>query len=290
MIHVESTQFTLILRLSYSPAHCHAGDDAPRANPQCSCSFYPCSNSRFMKTPVLGAAVATLCGWIAACVTLQLLSFCNHDSKPQDGGPLIGIGTFIAVMSSAVFVPLYLKVPRNNFLWKSAVCIPLGALAGFITLFIIAANGRIVDTSYYFKLWYVKQTWPFAIVGATIWLVATKSYSSFHPNPGRSACSDLKLPSIWRWLFLFSITSQVMLRAIFYTVEDPSSYYHHYDPWNHPIRATVISFLLNSTGLFLLIFTPRFFHRLGFIAILAWIASVITCAEYFALTFIPTFS
>ena len=34
--------------------------------------------------------------------------------------PSIGIGILIAVMSSAVFVPLYLNVPRNNFFWNSA--------------------------------------------------------------------------------------------------------------------------------------------------------------------------
>jgi hypothetical protein len=240
-----------------------------------------------MRKPILGAAVATLSGWIAACITLQLLSLCDHDWKPYDLGPFIGIGILIAVMSSAVFVPLYLKVPRNNFFWNSSVCVPLGALAGSLSLFIIGANGRIVETSYYFTWWYVKQTWPAAIVGATIWLVATKTYCWFHPSPGSPASSETKLPSIWRWLFLFSITSQATLRAIFYTMEDHSSFYHHYDPWNYPIRATVVSCLLNSTGLFLLIFTPRFFHRLGFIAILAWMASVLACAEYFALAFIP---
>jgi len=64
--------------------------------------------------------MATLSGWIAACVTLQLISLCGHDWKPHDLTPFIGIGILIAVMSSAVFVPLYLNVPRNNFFWNSA--------------------------------------------------------------------------------------------------------------------------------------------------------------------------
>jgi len=242
-----------------------------------------------MRKPVFGAAAATVSGCLVAYFTLQLLSLSGHDHSPPATDPFIGICILIAVTSSAVFVPLYLEVPRSNFLWKPSVCVPLGALAGYLALFTVGTNGRISEPLYYFKWSYVKQVWPGSIVGATIWLVATKTYYWFHLDEGASspACTETKLPSIWRWLFLFSITSQAGLRAIFCTGEVDAGFYNHYDPSNHPIRATFISCLLNLTGLFLLIFTPRFFHRLGFIAVLAWLLSVLAFAEYLGFSFFP---
>lgn len=230
----------------------------------------------------LGCTVAMLSGWIVA--NLDLYYFSGQPSHNL-GGAFVGTAFLIVTICGVVFWPLYLQVPRDNFLWNPLVCVPLGALAGSLFLLVFGGPGWLVFTDYA-----IKGSIPGAIVGATIWLVATSTYSWFHSDSDSPPSTAEKLPSIWRWLFIISITSQVTLRAIFSIKEDSHSFFDHWAQWDHPIRAGVVYCILVSAGLFLLVYTPRFFYRLGYFAMLAWIAAVVTCGDFFAFVFGAHFS
>ncbi len=139
---------------------------------------------------VLGSVVATLSGWVAGWITLEVLAcwidgyFRHWTSKfiwdSLEMLPFMGI--WILPVWAVILVPLYLFVPRGSLLWNPFVCVPLGALAGFLvmqTWFAIEnySPRHPIDLFVWLSI-------PAAVVGATTCLVGTQTYPRFNSRAG----------------------------------------------------------------------------------------------------------
>lgn len=89
---------------------------------------------------------------------------------------------------------------------------------------------------------------------------------------------------IWRWVFLFSITSNVTVLLISYIQSCRG--YKYVDTFYHPIRGGIIVGTSGVTTLFLVFASPLFFRgRLHVLAVIGWIYGVLA----FLFECLPTF-
>jgi hypothetical protein len=139
---------------------------------------------------LLGSVVATLSGWIAGWMGLILFSWYANDYfhhlswyLVRDAlGTLPLMGIFILPIWAVMVLPIYLQVPRSSFFWSPFVCVPFGAIVGFLTIqgffayddyFLYHSGRHAFDIVWLLSL-------PGAVVGATTGLVATRTYHWFN--------------------------------------------------------------------------------------------------------------
>ena len=131
---------------------------------------------------VLGSVVATLSGWIVLVLLGGYGSDFFHHWRALSVRDSLGFFAFMAIwivpVWAVLLVPLYLFVPRKSFLWKPLVCVPLGALAGYL---VMQTWFAIVDYSPRHPIdLFVWLSIPAAVVGAVTCLVGTQSYPRFN--------------------------------------------------------------------------------------------------------------
>jgi hypothetical protein len=93
-----------------------------------------------MGNRVFGSVVATLSGWILGWGALIVFSwsangYFHHPSwyLVRDAlGTLPLMGLLIVPTWGIMVLPIYLQVSRNSVFWKPFVCVPFGALVGFL--------------------------------------------------------------------------------------------------------------------------------------------------------------
>jgi hypothetical protein len=91
-------------------------------------------------------------------------------------------------------------------------------------------------------------------------------------NDFKEALSDKKKRSpVWRRIFLYSLTSLVTIAA---TVSVDQSRGIYIDQQSFPISTVMIEWIAVLSELFLLVFSPFFFRRLGNLAVLGWIVAL----------------
>ena len=139
---------------------------------------------------VLGSALATLFGWIVGWVALIVFywvanGYFGHLSwyLVRDSlGILLMMGVFIVPVWGAMVLPIYLLGPRSGFLWSPFVCVPFGAIVGFL---IMQGMWAYIDIVTYHSGRHAFDLCPFAvfgaIVGATTGLAAKLTYHWFNP-------------------------------------------------------------------------------------------------------------
>jgi hypothetical protein len=143
-----------------------------------------------MGRQVFGSAVATLSGWIIGWIALELLSWYGNGYFHHWNSYLVWdslatfplMGIFIVPVWLAILLPLYLLLSRSSFLWSPFVCVPLGALTGFLIMqaFFAYDDYVLYHTGGRHSFDFVWLSIPGAVVGATTCLVGTLTYRRFH--------------------------------------------------------------------------------------------------------------
>jgi len=144
-----------------------------------------------MGRQVLSSAITTVYGWFVGWIALELIYWFGNDYFRNWNSHLLWdslatfplMGIFIVPTWLAILLPLHLMVSRRSRFWNPFVCVPVGALAGFLIMqaffayddFVLYHTGgrHAFDVVWPFSI-------PAAIVGATSCLLWTMTNRRFH--------------------------------------------------------------------------------------------------------------